>query len=106
MTSYQALLEDPPKSVAWADIVEIDDLDERRSCIDCLYINTLGVNDGFVGWSPNDDPPSRPETLAWLWFIRPDLGTEIAADAPPELKNLISKHQSGRMDEWWQEMTK
>jgi len=106
MTSYQALLAKPPVTVPWPDIVDFDDLDERLSCIDCLYVNILGVNDGYVEWSPNEDPPSQSETLAWLWFIRPDLSAEIAIDAPPELQNLIQKKLSGKMQEWWDQITK
>jgi len=105
MTSYQALLSQPPQTVAWSDVVDFDDLDERLSCLNCLYANTLGVNDGYVEWSPNGDPPSHAETLAWLWFIRPDLSADIVTDAPSELKNLIHKKQNGQMEEWWKEMT-
>ena len=101
MKSYQQLLHDPPKTVRWAGVVDFDRLDERRSAIDCLYVNTLGVNMGYVEWSPNDSPPSREETLAWLWFIRPDLGSEIAGDAPECLCELIRAYQSGDMEAWW-----
>jgi hypothetical protein len=105
MKPFPALLSDPPKAVAWSDIVDCDRLDERRSCIDCLHANILGVNEGHVEWSPNDSPPSQAETLAWLWFIRPDLGVEIASEAPADLRNLIWKYEAGDMEAWWKEMT-
>ena len=104
MQTFHALLGDPPKKVAWSDVADFDRLDERRSCIDCLYANILGVNEGYVEWSPNDSPPSRDETLALLWFIRPDLGAEIASDASAPLRNLIHKFQTNDMDSWWEEM--
>lgn len=105
MSAFRKLIENPPQTVPWAEVVDFDDLDERRSCIDCLYANILGVNEGYVEWCPNDNPPSKAETLAWLWFIRPDLSSEISADAPPELYDLIQKKLNGQMDEWWKEMT-
>ena len=105
MKSFQDLFSTPPETVNWSDIVELDDLSERLSCIDCLYANTLGVNDGNVEWCPNDEPPSHQETLAWIWFIRPDLGTDIINNAPEELKNLIRKWNSNDMNSWWKEMT-
>ena len=105
MQTFHALLSNPPKTVAWSDVVDFDRLDERRSCVDCLHANILGVNEGYVEWSPNDSPPSKDETLAWLWFIRPDLGDEIASDAPVPLRNLIQKFQADDMETWWKEMT-
>jgi hypothetical protein len=105
MKTFHALFLEPPKTVAWSDVVDFDRLDERRSCIDCLHANILGVNEGYVEWSPNDSPPSKAETLAWLWFIRPDLGDEISIDAPKELRNLIQKFQAGDMETWWEELT-
>ncbi|MFA6172959.1 MAG: hypothetical protein WC701_04680 [Kiritimatiellales bacterium] len=105
MKTYREILNGPSQTVAWADVVDFDQLDERLSCLDCLYANILGVNEGYVEWCPNDNPPSKSETLAWIWFIRPDLGSEIANDAPEELRNLIQKFNNGDMESWWKEMT-
>lgn len=106
MDTFRRLLDNPPKTADWSDVVDFDRLDERRSSIDCLFVNILGVNDGYVEWSPNDNPPSKDETLAWLWFIRPDLGSEIAGDAPAPLRNLIQRYQSDDMATWWKEITR
>jgi len=61
-----------------------------------------------VAWSEvvDDDPPSRDETLAWLWFIRPDLGSEIASDASSDLHELIEHFQTGHMETWWRRFMK
>lgn len=104
MEPFHTLLNDPPKTVAWSDVVGFDRLDERRAGIDCLHANILGVNDRYVEWSPNGLPPSKDETLAWMWFIRPDLGDEIAAEAPAPLRELIQKFQADDMETWWREM--
>lgn len=105
MKTYREILIAPPETVAWTDVVDFDRLDERLSCIDCLFVNILSVSEDHVEWCPNDDPPSKSETLAWLWFIRPDLGCEIANDAPEELRKLIEKWQSGDMESWWKEIS-
>ena len=54
--------------------------------------NLIGVNEGYIEWCPNNEPPSQIETLTWWWVIRPDLGAAIAIEAPDELKKIIGKH--------------
>ena len=103
---YRQLINTPPKTFPWAEVVDFQKLDERLSCIDCLYTNIIGVNDGEVEWCPNDDPPSKEETLAWLWFIRPDLSGEITNDAPQKLKYLMESYRHNEMENWWKELTK
>lgn len=105
MLTYQELLSAPPRTVAWSEIIDFDRLDDRRACIDCLYANTLGVNEGSVEWCPNNEPPSKEEVLAWLWFVRPDLGDEIRSEAPAELRALIQSYQGGDLERWWSTMT-
>ena len=104
MTAYQTLFANPPITVPWSEVVDFARLDERRSSIDCLYTNILGVNEGEVEWCPNDEPPSKEEKMAWLWFIRPDLAPEIAHDAPKELRHLMESYSSGTMESWWKEI--
>jgi hypothetical protein len=98
--------DNPPRTIVWSDIVDFDGLNERRASIDCLHANILGVNDGYVEWCSNDDPPSRDETLAWLRFIRPDLGSQIGRNALQELRDLIEHSQSGQMETWWKKFIK
>jgi hypothetical protein len=104
MKSYRAMFAAPPKRVDLGDVVDRENLDERRACVDCLYINILGINEGIVEWSPNDKPPSKAETLAWMWFVRPDLHEQIANDAPSELRHLIEMYRANNLEAWWREM--
>jgi hypothetical protein len=106
MKSYTELKKDTPYKVLWSDVVEFSKLDERRSCIDCVHANILGVNDGEVEWCPDSLPPSQAERLAWLWFIRPDLSEEIACEAHEPLRHLIKCYQGGTMDTWREEIQK
>lgn len=88
----QAILDSIPNEVPWQDIVQFDKLDERVALANDLCANIIGVNEGYIEWCPNDEPPSRLETLTWWWVVRPDLGAAIAIEAPPELKEIISPY--------------
>lgn len=88
----KSILNSIPNEVPWANIVHFDKLDERVAIANDLCANIIGVNEGYVEWCPNDDPPSKIETLTWWWVIRPDLGAAIAIEAPQELKEIISQY--------------
>ena len=105
MNSYRTLFDNPPTIVKWTELVDFEQLDERLSCIDCLYANILGADDGQVEWCPSDEPPTKDEKLAWLWFIRPDLAPDISQNASEELKELIDSYRSGDMEAWWTRQT-
>lgn len=83
-----------PRTVRWEDIPEWDRFDDRRVQVDIIYVNTIGVNQGYIEWTPNDEPPSKAESLAWLWVIRPDLGPKIAAEADDDLRQAIEDYES------------
>jgi hypothetical protein len=78
--------------VRWQDIVQFEKLDERVAIANELCANIIGVNEGYIEWCPNVDPPSRLETLIWWWVVRPDLGAAIAIEAPQELKEIIGNY--------------
>jgi hypothetical protein len=82
-------------------ITEPDQLEARRSCLDVLCRNIVGMHDGQVRWCPNDAPPSRAETLAWLWFIRPDLAPQIMPLAGQELQALMDCYRRNDLAAWW-----
>jgi hypothetical protein len=88
----QTILDSIPNEVLWQDIVQFDQLDERVAIANDLCANIIGVNEGYIEWCPNDEPPSRLETLTWWWVVRPDLGAAIAIEAPQELKEIISQY--------------
>lgn len=88
----QSILTSISNEVAWENIVQLDKLDERVALANDLCANLIGVNEGYIEWCPNDEPPSQLETLTWWWVIRPDLGAAIAIEAPDELKKIIGKY--------------
>lgn len=98
-------LDSTPTHFNWADIEEFDRFDERRSAVDCLFANTVGVNDGFVEWCPNGDPPDIDERLAWIWCVQPSAGEEILMLAQSNLRYLIESYAADDMDKWWQEVS-
>ena len=96
---------DTPVSVAFRDFDAPDDIDLRRSCVDVLFVNTIGINADSADWLPNDDPPNLNERLAWIWFVRPDLANEIIDMIGGDFRLLVKYYRDGRMDEWWSRMT-
>ena len=94
-------LDDTPTTVKWGDIEECDRFDERRSAVDCLFANTIGVNEGFVEWCPNRDPPELDERLAWIWCIQPSLAEGVVELSGTELRRLVESYSADEMDHWW-----
>jgi hypothetical protein len=89
----QSILTLIPKEVAWKNIIQFVKIDERVALANELCPNLIGVNQDYIEWYPNDEPPSQIETLTWWWVIRPDLGAAIAVEAPDdELKKIIAKY--------------
>lgn len=88
----QAILNSIKNEVRWEDVVQFEKLDERVAVANDVCANIIGVNEGYIEWCPNDEPPSMKETLLWWWVVRPDLGSAIASEAPQELKEIISQY--------------
>jgi hypothetical protein len=88
----QSILNSIGHEVLWQYIIQFEKLDERVTLANELCANIIGVNEGYIEWCPNDDPPSRLETLIWWWVVRPDLGAAIALEAPQELKEIIGQY--------------
>ena len=99
------LLSDTPLTVAFTEFDSPDDIDLRRSCVDVLFVNTIGINANTADWLPNDDPPELNERLAWLWFIRPDLANDLADMINGDFRLLVECYRDGRMEDWWSHMT-
>ena len=88
----QSILEAIPNEVSWQDIVQFEKLDERVATANDLCANIIGVDEGYIEWCPNNEPPGHLETLTWWWVVRPDLGAAIAIEAPQELKEIIGHY--------------
>ncbi len=100
------ILENVPSTVNFGEVKEFDDLDDRVSCIESITINIVGVEEGYIEFCPNDEPPAIEEMLAWIWLFRPDLGEEIVAKSQSEeLRRLVTHYREGTIDEWWQWMS-
>ena len=85
----KSILQSLPDRVVWTDVPEFERLDERVSAIEWMYGDIIDMGDSWVGWCPNNDPPTFAETLAWWWVARPDLGNEIGREADEEFRESI-----------------
>ncbi|NEP87843.1 MULTISPECIES: hypothetical protein [Okeania] len=88
----QTIFNSIPNEVAWQNIVQFEQLDDRVAIANDFYPNMVGVNDGFIEWCPNDEPPSYLERLMWWWVVRPDMGVAFALEDPVELKRIIGNY--------------
>lgn len=101
-----SLLEVYPNSVNWTDLVDFINFDERLSAIDCLVPNTISVSEGFIEFTPDNEPPLREEILCWIWAIRPDLSKElITFDISENFRILLNSYLSNNMEEFWNYMS-
>jgi hypothetical protein len=83
------ILQNIPREVDWDDIPEFERMDDRVSMVSMICSNIIGVNEGYIEWCPNDEPPIEAEILAWIWVIRPDLGEKIFPRANEDLRQTI-----------------
>ncbi|MGO2127753.1 MAG: hypothetical protein ACTH4U_03360 [Pseudoalteromonas prydzensis] len=94
--------ENLPIEVPFSEVEMFDDLDTRVSAIDCLFVNIIGVNDDLIEFCPNETPTSQEEYLAWVWVVKPSLGSEILSKDCVELNDLIKHYQTNQMDKWFE----
>jgi hypothetical protein len=98
----KTLIHSTPSAVKFSEIEDFDRLDERISAVGVLYVNTIGVCDGYIEFCPNNEPPLVAEILSWIWVFRPDLSTYILNETlQDDLKLLIKSYQTGDIDKWW-----
>ena len=96
------LLESYPTRVNLTDVVDLVNFDERRSAIDCLVINTIGLSEGFIEFIPDNEPPLREEILCWICAIRPDLSKElITLDINEDFRILLNSYINNDMKKFW-----
>lgn len=82
----ESILNSINSKVPWQEVVEFEKIDERVAVANSILPNLIGMNDGYIEWCPNNEPPTLIETLIWSWTVRPDLGAAIASDAPKDIE--------------------
>jgi hypothetical protein len=88
------LVESQGRSARFEDIGDLPRVDERVASLASVFANIIGVNEGYISWLPNHDPPALDERLAWLWIVRPDLGPAVARYCSSEgLKVAIERYE-------------
>ena len=83
-------------------VVDFENFDERLSVIDCIVVNIIGVEEGFIEFIPDNNPPLEDEILCWIWAFRPDLTNEILEITKNEdLKFALNSYLNNSMDKFW-----
>ncbi|MGV0857374.1 hypothetical protein ACTS95_12235 [Empedobacter brevis] len=75
--TLKEILQNYPNQIMFDNIVDFEKFDERLSIIDCIVVNIIGVEEGFIEFIPDNNPPSEVEVLCWIWSYKPDLTNEI-----------------------------
>ncbi len=80
--------------------------DESINHLSVLFVNTIGVSDGYIEFCPDNEPPLKGEIISWIWTFRPDLGFEILnQNIEQDLRLLIGSYANGTMDKWWNDIS-
>lgn len=90
------------REVSFKEVEDFDNIDIRVSAIGCLFPNIIGVNENAIEWCPDSEPPLEDEYFAWLWVIKPSLGSEIKEKCTDELSKLIVAYDSNSMESWFE----
>ena len=101
-TELQTLLNSYPTAVNHTDVVDFADFDERLSAIDCLVMNTIGVSEDFIEFTPDNDPPLKKEIFCWIWAIRPDLSKDLLdLEISDDFRILLNSYIDNDMTRFW-----
>ena len=100
--TLEELIENYPNEIAFDEIVDFENFDERLSVVDCIVVNSIGVNEGFIEFIPDNNPPLNEEILCWIWAIRPDLTYEILQlNISDDFKFALNSYLNNSMDKFW-----
>lgn len=75
--TLKEILQNYPNQIMFDNIFDFEKFDERLSIIDCIVVNIIGVEEGFIEFIPDNNPPLEDEILCWIWSFKPDLTNEI-----------------------------
>ncbi len=91
-----------PNQIQFDDIIDFENFNERLSVVDCIVVNIIGVEEGFIEFISDNNPPLDDEIFCWIWTIRPDLTNEILEKTENEdLKFALKSHLKNSMDKFW-----
>jgi len=100
--TIQELIKKYPSEILLEEIIDFESFDERLSVVDCIFANTIGVNDKSIEFIPDNHPPLKDEILCWIWAFRPDLSKEILEITENgDMKVALSHYLNDRMDKFW-----
>lgn len=100
--SLQELIKHPPLKVPWPKTDLLEQMEQRRNCVEIVQGTIIGVNKDEYEFAPDNETPSEAEVLAWIWFIRPDLMDDINKYVSKDMKEMMQSYKDGESDKWIQ----
>lgn len=92
-----------PHQIQFDDINDFENFDERLAVVNCIVVNIIGLEDGFIEFIPDNNPPLEDEIFCWIWAFRPDLTKEILEQTKNEnLKFALKAYLNNSMDKFWE----
>jgi hypothetical protein len=81
-----------PCEVGWNEMKEKGRVEERYIDMDMAVGAMYGITDNGIDFSPNNEPPTKDEILAWLWIIHPEWAPEIRELANEKIRQAIDDY--------------
>lgn len=91
-----------PDRVSISEIEDFDNVDLRRSAIDCLYGNVISVGDTWAELCTDEGRRSVAHQLAWWWFVKPSLGEQMRQVSGADFVNLVDHYDACKMGDWFE----
>lgn len=100
--TLEELIVNYPNEIAFDEIVDFENFDDRLSVVDCIVVSSIGVNEGFIEFIPDNNPPLNEEILCWIWAFRPDLTNEILLkNISVDFEFVLKSYLNNSMDKFW-----
>lgn len=100
--TLEELIVNYPNEIAFDEIVDFENFDDRLSVVDCIVVNSIGVNEGFIEFIPDNNPALNEEILCWIWAFRPDLTNEILLkNISVDFEFALKSYLNNSMDKFW-----
>lgn len=82
-----------PRRVPWSDVVELNRFDERFGALNVVEGAIMDVGDDHVALTTDDEEPMQSQLVAWVWLVRPDLGSCLREIASQPLREAIDYYE-------------
>ncbi len=104
--TLKELLQNYPIEVAHQEVIDFENFEERLSAVDYIAVNRIEVDEGFIAFIPDNEPPQLEEIYCWIWAIRPDLSKDLQhLELSDDLSTLLNSYLDQDMGKFYDYMS-